>query len=78
MWEPDTHQAILQAFAEPEVIAKGSEKEEGKEKGREGEHSFGTKDVSFSNAFGGKRSFSKCQARLLELSSNIFKICRCT
>lgn len=40
MWEPDTHQATLQAFAEPEVIAKGSEKEGGEEKGREGEQPF--------------------------------------
>lgn len=46
MCEPDTHQAILQAVAEPKVIAKGSEKEGG-ENEREREHPFGTKDVSF-------------------------------
>lgn len=62
MGEPDTHQATLQAFAEPEMIAKGSEKQGEEEKGREREHPFGTKDVSFSNAFGEKKSFSKCQA----------------
>lgn len=61
MCEPHTHQAILQAVAEPKVIAKGSEKEGGEEKEREGEHPFGTKDVSFSNAFREKKSFSKCQ-----------------
>lgn len=77
MCEPDTHQAILQAVAELEVIAKGSEKEGGEEKEREGEHPFGTKDVSFSNAFRGEKSFSKCQVCLLELSSNILQICRC-
>lgn len=47
MCEPDTHRAILQAVAEPQVIAKGSEKEGGEEQEREGEHPFGTKDVSF-------------------------------
>lgn len=47
MCEPDTHQAILQAVAEPKVIAKGSEKEGGEENEREREHPFGTKDVSF-------------------------------
>lgn len=61
MCEPHTHQAILQAVAEPKVIAKGSEKEGGEEKEREGERPFGTKDVSFSNAFRGKKSSSNCQ-----------------
>lgn len=77
MCEPDTHQAILQAVTEPKVIAKGSEKEGGEEKEREGEHPFGTKDVSFSNAFREEKSFSKCQVSLLELSSNVLQICRC-
>lgn len=62
MCEPDTHQAILQAVAEPEVIAKGSEKEGGEEKEREGEHPFGTKDVSFSNAFREKRAFQNVKS----------------
>lgn len=57
MWEPDTHQAILQEFAEPEVIAMGSEKERREEKGREGEHPFGTKDVRFQMPSEKKRAF---------------------
>lgn len=75
MWEPDTHQPILQAFAEPKVIAKGSENEGGEEKGRENIPL--EQKMSVFQMPSGKKSFSKCQARLLELSSNIFKICRC-
>lgn len=61
MWEPDTHQAILQAFAEPEVIATGSKKEGGEEKGREGDDHSGTKDVDFSSALGNIKAFKNVE-----------------
>lgn len=67
MWEADTHQATLQACAEPEVIAKGSNKER-EEKGN--------KRCWFFEFFRKNKSLSKHQMCLLEVSSNVCKVHR--